>query len=285
MQNICDLTLCQTRLILRLQDHTSSWSSANKTNWIMQRTYKKCLQSTEMDLEECLQEDPQLENVSEESENSDRAVVSSLTSVTLENERRCFDKEDKSFWDIFNTISVELSDIYESNSEEQYLEFVNSSSNKKRAAVCDYLGGSLLYVAVEQGNECLTKCLLDMGLDVNCREGCGVTPLSIAVLCQNTTLCKFLVESGARCKGPLFTSIPLPICMAHKLDLADILKLFDADEELLEEENELIGKIDRDSTTSSVYVTTELYEKRVHAYLGNCACVLAGHKQREFSSE
>ena len=33
--------------------------------------------------------------------------------------------------------------------------------------------------------------------------------------------------------------------MAHKLDLADTLKLFDADEEL-SEENELIGKIDRD---------------------------------------
>ena len=199
-----------------------------------------------MDLEECLEEDPHLENVSEESENSDCVVISSLTLVTLENERRRFDKEDKSFWDIFNTVSVELSDIYESNSEERYLEFVNSPSNKKRAAVCDHLGRSLLHVAVEQGNECLTKCLLDMGLDVNCREGCGVTPLSIAVLCQNTTLCKFLVESGARCKGPLFTSIPSPICMAHKLDLADILKLFDADEELLEEENELIGKIDRD---------------------------------------
>ena len=85
-----------------------------------------------------------------------------------------------------------------------------------------------------------------MGLDVNCREGCGVTPLSIAVLCKNTSLCKFLVESGTRCKGPLFTSIPSPICMAHKLDLADILEIFDADEELSEEENELIGKIDRD---------------------------------------
>ena len=127
---------------------------------------QKCLQSTEMDLEECLEEDPHLENVSEESENSDCAVVSSLTSVTLENERRRFDKEDKSFWDIFHTISVELSDIYESNSEERYLEFVNSSSNKKRATVCDHLGRFPLHVAVEQGNECLIKCLLiiDMGL-------------------------------------------------------------------------------------------------------------------------
>ena len=41
----------------------------------------------------------------------------------------------------------------------------------------------------------------------------------------------------------------------------------------------------KDSTTSSVYVTTELHEKRVRAYLGNCACVLAGHKQREFLCE
>ena len=59
-----------------------------------------------MDLEECLEEDPHLENVSEESENSDCVVISFLTLVTLENERRRFDKEDKSFWDIFNTVSV-----------------------------------------------------------------------------------------------------------------------------------------------------------------------------------
>ena len=35
------------------------------------------------------------------------------------------------------------------------------------------------------------------------------------------------------------------------------------------------------TTTLSVYVTTELHEKRMRSYLGNCACVLAGHKQRE----
>ena len=40
---------------------------------------QKCLQSTEMYLEECLEEDPYLENVCEESENSDCTVVSSLT--------------------------------------------------------------------------------------------------------------------------------------------------------------------------------------------------------------
>ena len=34
--------------------------------------------------------------------------------------------------------------------------------------------------------------------------------------------------------------------MAHKLDLADISEIFYADEELSEEENELIGKFDRD---------------------------------------
>ena len=87
-----------------------------------------------------------------------------------------------------NTISVELSNIYESNSEERYLEFLNILSNKKGATVCDHLGRSLLHFAVEQGNECLTKCLLDMGLDVNCKEGCGVTPLNIAVLGKNTLL-------------------------------------------------------------------------------------------------
>ena len=87
---------------------------------------QKCLQSTEIDLEESY-EDGHLENVSEESEDSDYVILSSLTSVTPENERRRFDKKDKSFWDTFNTISVELSNIYELKSEERYMEYVNSS--------------------------------------------------------------------------------------------------------------------------------------------------------------
>jgi hypothetical protein len=203
---------------------------------------EKLLNSKEMDLEGHVDEDV---DANEDLEDRDDSSVSSVTSITLESERRRFDNEDKSFWDTFNSFSMQLSEIHESNSEERYVEFVNSLTNKKCATVLDHLERSLLHVAVEQRNESLSKCLVDMGLDVNCREGCGITPLSVAVLYKNIYLCKFLVESGARWGGPLFTSIPSPMCMAEKLNLTEILELFYADADLSEEGNELISKIDR----------------------------------------
>ena len=115
---------------------------------------QKCQQSTEMDLEECLEEDPHLENVSEESENSDCAVVSSLTSVTLENERRRFDNKDKSF----GTYLIQF-----------LMNYPIYMSQTVKNDIWNLLTVRAT-VAVEQGNECLTKCLLDMGLDVNCRR-------------------------------------------------------------------------------------------------------------------
>ena len=83
-----------------------------------------------------------------------------------------------------------------------------------------------------------------MGLEVNSREGCGITPLSLAVLHKNTAICKFLVESGARYSGPLFTSIPSPLCMAERLQHAEILQIFSEDQDESEDENELIRLID-----------------------------------------
>ena len=108
----------------------------------------------------------------------------------------------------------------------------------------DHLRRSLLHVAVEQRHENFAKCLVDMGLDVNCREGCGITPMSLAVLNKDSVLCKFLVESGARYSGPLFTSIPSPLCMAERLQHGEVLQIFAEDQGESEDENELIRQID-----------------------------------------
>ena len=166
------------------------------------------------------------------------------SATTLEGERRRFETEDKPFWEVFNCISSKLSDTIASNSEESYLAFVNSPEHKLKVNVKDHLKRSLLHVAVEQGHDSFAKCLVDMGLDVNSREGCGITPLSLAVLHKNTAICKFLVELGARYSGPLFTSIPSPLCMAERLQHAEISQIFSEDQDESEDENELIRLID-----------------------------------------
>ena len=189
--------------------------------------------------------DEELEIVGDgQEEGGQESTESSSSSTTLDSERRRFEAEDKHFWDVFNSMSSKLSDIISVNSEESYLTFVNNPEHKQKVTVKDHLGRSLLHVAVEQGHESFAKCLVDMGLEVNYREGCGITPLSLAVLHKNNVLCKFLVESGARYSGPLFTSIPSPLCMAERLQHTEILQIFAEDQEDSEDENELIGKID-----------------------------------------
>ena len=177
-------------------------------------------------------------------EDGHQSAESSTPSTTLESERRHFESEDNPFWDVFNSVSGALSDIVSSNSEESYLNFVSNLDHREKVTVKDHLRRSLFHVAVEQGQENFAKCLVDMGLEVNYREGCGITPLSLAVLNKNKDLCKFLVESGARYSGPLFTSVPSPLCMAERLQYPEILEVFAEDQEESEEENELVRHID-----------------------------------------
>jgi hypothetical protein len=162
--------------------------------------------------------------------------------TTLESERRQFESEDKPFWDIYNVFCSNLLNISATNSEERYLHFIDSC-NKYDLDVRDHLGRTLLHASVEFEEENLVKCLVDMGIALNSKEGCGTTPLSLAVLHRNPTITKFLVKSGAKYCGPLFTSIPSPMCMAETLELEEIMELFHEEHDLSEEEDELVRQI------------------------------------------
>jgi len=67
--------------------------------------------------------DEKLEENSRE-EDGHQSAESSTPSTTLESEQRCFESEDNTFWDVFNSVSVALFDI-SSNSEESFLNFVS----------------------------------------------------------------------------------------------------------------------------------------------------------------
>ena len=116
--------------------------------------------------------------------------------------------KDKPFKDAYNVLTNELLNVTSENSEESYMNSVKRIKKQKYSAMRDHLQRSMLHVAVEQNHMNLVKYLIGIDLDVNAREGCGMTPLNIAVICKNTDMCKFLVKCGAQCSGPLFTSIP-----------------------------------------------------------------------------
>lgn len=132
---------------------------------------------------------------------------------------------------------------------------VHNEINRTTALVKDHLQRHLLHLAVERNHKNFVKFLVDVGLNVNDREGCGMTPLSIAVLQKNNALCRFLVESGAQYSGHLFTSVSSPLVMAKAMQLSEIQYLFEEDSAPSGEENSLIQEMDgtfcKKSTTST----------------------------------
>ena len=137
----------------------------------------------------------------------------------------------------------------------------------------DHLGRSILHCAVENGNISLVKTLLSAGLNINVQEGCGATPLTIAVLKREADMCQLLVENFASVSGALYSNMPSPIEMAEVMELDEIVTNFE--HELIE--NEYIHGIMGDVSTyhhidptseksadSSDNDEAEMYNRSVH---------------------
>ncbi|XP_028396960.1 uncharacterized protein LOC114520826 [Dendronephthya gigantea] len=193
-----------------------------------------------------LTEDDSQDDFSFASDEEDAPGIRTSTkeTVTLERERNRFQNEDKPFWEAYNGLMHEMMSANTANSEETYMMSISSLENRALTTVKDHLKRSLLHVAVEQGHQNFVKYLVELGMDVNCREGCGLTPLSLAVHGKNGNICKYLVESGAKYSGPLFTSVPSPLSMAKELNLEDIQQIFEYDQVLSDEEDDFIRSID-----------------------------------------
>ena len=121
------------------------------------------------------------------------------TAVTLESEKRRHQKEDESFWEIYNILSTKVTNCLKNEGNEMLLNLVKElCANQKMLKVKDHLQRSLLHIAVEKGNNVLAKTLVNAGFDINCKEGCGLTPLHFSILSGNNMLCSFLTSEDAK---------------------------------------------------------------------------------------
>lgn len=100
----------------------------------------------------------------------------------------------------------------------KYTETINSTR--------DQYGRTILHCAVETRNYVLVKLLLTVGVNPNAKEGCGATPMTIAVINGDVDMVKFLLENFAEFKGPLFGSLPSPVDIATEMKVTDIVELF-----------------------------------------------------------
>lgn len=94
-------------------------------------------------------------------------------------------------------------------------------------AKMDHLNRTVFHHAVENENTSLVRVLLAVGINPNVKEGCGVTPLALAVLKQRNDICRLLVDNHAAFNGLFFTAIPSPYQMAELMGLNDIISTFD----------------------------------------------------------
>ena len=111
---------------------------------------------------------------------------------TLENERQRFRKEDEEFWQVYNSISSRVHNAISSNNEEQFIQTIKSMATENLEKHVDHLKRSLLHIAIEKADNQLTKAIICSGFNVNKKEGCGLTPLHLAIMSSNTNMVQFL---------------------------------------------------------------------------------------------
>ena len=174
------------------------------------------MRSREKDVEGSLEFEEEEEEESGDEDAGLHAPGSTHTneSTTLGKERRRFESEDKLFWEAYDYLVQEHITAIRSNSEEAYMLSVQSAETKVKALRRDHLNRTMLHVAVERNNKTMVQYLLDIGLNVNGKEGCGLTALNLAVLQKKNSLVNVLLKSGAQHSGPIFTSVPSPLLMA-----------------------------------------------------------------------
>ena len=72
----------------------------------------------------------------------------------------------------------------------------------------------------------LVKVLLSIGVDINSKEGCGATALSLAIINADASMCQLLLENFAEFQGEMFVGIPTPMEMALLMENESLIQTF-----------------------------------------------------------
>lgn len=91
----------------------------------------------------------------------------------------------------------------------------------------DHHGCSILHHAVTNGNHSLVQTLINAGVNLNVKERCGATPLTLAVIKGDEEMVKLLLKNFAICDDKYFTSVPGPKKIAEKQGLTAIKSLIE----------------------------------------------------------
>ncbi|RUA04433.1 MAG: hypothetical protein DSY43_06265, partial [Gammaproteobacteria bacterium] len=143
--------------------------------------------------------------------------------------KKYFQKQDGMFKKACDKLTQLIWDAIHSQNSATELDILidRLSNNRWWETKTDHFNRTVLHYAIECNNVSMVRVLLAVGVNPNIKEGCGVTPLHLAVLGKTTEMCKVLVDSLAVIHGLSFSSIPSPHEMATAMDLNDIVSVFD----------------------------------------------------------
>ena len=183
---------------------------------------------------------------SNESRGDEDGETNEIPAETIESTTRFFQQQDGKLIKLYNRINNDMINAMQSRDNDQLNKLVKKlqDTQEEWENVADHLGRNILHYAVEYNNIALVKTLISCGLNINTQEGCGATPLSIAVLNRYDVMCELVVQNFSSFSGPLFASMPSPVDMAENMELTDILELF----QYQEKEDNDIDKIINDGS-------------------------------------
>lgn len=107
---------------------------------------------------------------------------------------------------------------------EQSVSFIKCHSGMW-SSLNDEYNRSALHVFVEKGNIKCVESLLICRAHVNAGEGCGVTPLMIALMQKNVEMTKLLLKYEARAWGLFPGHLPTPMEICEKLQRSELMEI------------------------------------------------------------
>ena len=137
--------------------------------------------TTEKDIENVeVQLDDMQSSASDESDTDELPVHSTLQTVP-----------DDDFKSLFTKLDAATKEVTQSSDETSLDRLIEEVSvmTKKIHNTLDQFGRTVFHAAVEERNYTLTKVLISSGINPNTKEGCGLTPLSLAVLNSDPIMC------------------------------------------------------------------------------------------------
>jgi hypothetical protein len=164
-------------------------------------------------------------HIQDMSENSDESNSDEL--CANDNSHKTANED---FQNFFNSLVEKTQEITRSSDESLLDRTIQDISKltKKLESTRDKFGRTVLHAAVEQRNFTLTNILISSGINPNSKELCGATPLSIAVLNSDVSICDILITNFAEFKGEMFGNFPSPLEMAISMESSCIVDLFNS---------------------------------------------------------